>query len=176
MWKTKKMPSPVSAFRIENDLNLGRVMVANTSFELGEVVLCEAPLLTWLAGDWNAYIDALCEIDESSREHVEDMFHPPLDSPNYAVQELRGKAEELLAGSNRPAFCDLDFVHRALVIAKLNAHSFESGSRLALFKLGSKVAHSCAPNVSYSSKIVEGMLVFRAIRPISTGEVSVEFF
>lgn len=168
------MPSVLPPTRVENTTNLGRVLVANTSFSLGEEVLREEPLLTWPAGDWNAYLDALCEINDDSRAAVKNMFHPALDSPNYAIQDLRTKAEELLSSGNRPTFCDLDFVHRALLIAKLNAHSFQSGQRLALFETGSKVAHSCAPNCSYSSKIVEGMLVFRAIRPIAAGEVSCE--
>ncbi len=169
------MPAVIAPTRVESTPHLGRVLVANTAFELGEEVLREAPLVSWPAGDWSAYIDALCEIDDDSRAAVKDMFHPRLDNPNYAVQDLRTKAEELLSSGSRPSFCDLDFVHRALMVAKLNAHSFQSGERLALFKTGSKVAHSCAPNCSYSSKSVEGMLVFRAIRPIAPGEVGCAF-
>ena len=47
----------------------------------------------------------------------------------------------------------------------------EKSTKAALFDLGSKVAHSCCPNVSYTSKRRHGGLVYLAIRPIDADEM-----
>lgn len=183
------MPT-LATTRVEEREALGRVLVACVSFPTGARLLCEPPLLSWPAGDSGAYLRALCAADAATRRAVLDMFHPRLDSRAAAVAELRAEAAELLVreGGARaeaeaeaeratlPAFCDEEMALRALLVAKLNAHSRDGGKEMALFEKASKVAHSCNPNAAYSSRDVPGKLVYKAIRPIEEGEVSFFFF
>lgn len=40
----------------------------------------------------------------------------------------------------------------------------------ALFSIGTKVAHSCAPNCCYTTKVLNDRLINFAVKPISDGE------
>lgn len=158
--------------RVENSPGLGRVLVACKAFSVGDEILCEAPLLTWPMEDWGAYLDALCAADEDVRAAVMGLFRPALDSSDAKVASTRTRAQRLLAQPAPPRDgVDLDFVHGALLVAELNAHSFKKGKEMALFELGSKAAHSCSPNAAYSSRDVPGYLRYKAIRPIASGEL-----
>ena len=46
-----------------------------------------------------------------------------------------------------------------LLAALINMHTFMQTS-VALFELGSKMSHSCTPNLSYSSAFGDSMSVF----------------
>lgn len=161
--------------RVDTDPTVGRVLIANIDFEVGEEVLREAPLFSWPIGDFSAFLKALCSADEETRDVVMSMFRPSLDSTAASVRKTGEEAQRILSGGGSaewPEFCTVKFAHEAILIAKLNAHSFRGGLEAALFNKGCKAAHSCAPNAAYSSKNVPGMLVLKAIRPIAEGEVS----
>jgi SET domain len=159
----------LSSTRAGHVEGFGRVLVANKAFLVGDEVLREAPLLSWPSENWAVYVDALCAAGEATRAAVLDLFHPPLDSGLPVVAGLRAIAVRL-AGEERPEFCDVDFVHTALLVAELNAHACDNGARKAMFQQASKAAHSCAPNAAYSSRDVPGHLVYKAIKPIAAGE------
>eukprot|EP01068_Selenidium_serpulae_P019085 Selendium_serpulae@DN6506_c1_g1_i10.p1 len=61
-------------------------------------------------------------------------------------------------------------LHKALLAFELNSHMFDTDST-ALFKLGSKLSHSCWSNSRYSSSVVEGHGCHVALRPIAEGEI-----
>jgi hypothetical protein len=57
----------------------------------------------------------------------------------------------------------------------LHNHEFShmdqvSEESAALFLFGSKVEHSCCPNVAYSSKTSDGLMEYKVIHPIKAGE------
>jgi hypothetical protein len=156
------------SLRVANTDNLGRVLVACKPFAVGDVLLQEVPLLTWPFGEWAAYLDRLWASDDAVRDAVLGLFRPELDLTQPAVLEARAKAERLLPG--RPEGLDIEFAHAALLVAELNSHSFENGKRMAIFDIGSKAAHSCAPNAAYSSRDVPGHLSYKAIKPIAAAD------
>lgn len=166
------MPSIVGPTRVEDSAEQGRVLVASKAFEIGEHVLVETPLISWPSGEnyTTKFLDALCDADEPTRAAVVEMFHPALTTDDDSVRELRTEAATWLAAGERPSYMTLDYVHSALLVKKLNAHSFQAATRIALFEVGSKASHSCYPNCAYSSRDVPGHLVVKAIRPISPGD------
>lgn len=164
------VPEKHMPVRVEKAPGLGRVLVACRPFDVGDEILCEAPLLRWPMGDWDAYLDALLAAEASVRAAVLDLFRPDLDSAKAKVAATRARAESLLAQRAPHAGVDLEFVHAALLVAELNAHAFSAGKEMAMFDLASKAAHSCAPNAAYSSRDVPGHLRYKAIRPIAAGE------
>jgi hypothetical protein len=114
---------------------------------------------------------------------------PPLWSTS--VSTLAFKARWLTRSG---VFNDVEFIHKLLAIQATNAHEYfgtmSSSSdgdltqheyvdggivnnigKAALFIYGSKISHSCSPNVSYSSKTLDGALEYKVIRPITVGEV-----
>ena len=71
---------------------------------------------------------------------------------------------------------DKDTIMRLLLINDSNAHTFTGfngswghGSKAALFKMGSKMEHSCKPNVTYSSRNKVNKLVYTASDSIAAG-------
>jgi hypothetical protein len=181
--------------RLEVDATLGRIMVARRSFTVGERVMAEQPLLVFDAGvtpehseqhNNTSYLRAFAEAPQRVQASVLDMFHPPLDKDTLGVVARRRLAREMdgIFGLSK------ELVHKLLMIRDTNCHAYTGheeaytevvcsafggisgrASKGALFDLGSKVAHSCCPNVSYTSKTQHGGLEYIAVRPISEGEM-----
>ena len=82
----------------------------------------------------------------------------------------------------QPAFINLyvdgimRVVQKLLLIGRMNAHTYigtayegdSTTSRAALFPHGSKIEHSCLPNMSHASKT--GQLIYSVIRAVKTGD------
>ena len=172
--------------RLEVHDTLGRVVVATRSFAPGEVVMAEQPLIVFDASPGaspESYLRAFASATSLVQASVLDMFHPPLDKDTKVVAARRRVANGLdgIFGLSK------ELIHKLLLIRDTNAHSYTghevayseviggafpgSSTKAALFDLGSKVAHSCCPNVSYTSKRRHGGLVYLAIRPISADEM-----
>ena len=173
---------------IETREGMGRVAVSTRTFDtLYEIVIREKPSLVWESDNILKYIKKFMTADETTKTAILDMYHPPLSAPS--VVGLKGMAHRIAAG-------DANFIHKLLAIWITNAHQYygekvvaEGGDLrqyeqmrgdaaagvptklTALFVYGSKIAHSCAPNLTYSSQTDDGALEYKVIRPIGQGEV-----
>jgi hypothetical protein len=145
--------------------------------------------LVFEAGDNLDYLQNFAAADESIQNGILDMYHPPLSAPS-----VRSLATEARGLKKSGIFIDVEFIHKLLAIMATNAHEYfgtvssstdgnltqyeqvgfgktNNTGKAALFIYGSKIPHSCSPNVSYSSKTVDGALEYKVIRPITPGEV-----
>lgn len=167
---------------------MGRVVVANRDFAPGQVVFHEDPLLIWPVDTRDgvpdsAMIQAFASASTEVRQEVLRLSHPSLASPlgksyeNHARRLVQAKSVKL----------PVTQVQRLLMINDCNTHAFRGLEELsgpvevpatmeteygcpfkAIFLIGSKVEHSCIPNVAYQTKC--GHLMYRAVRPIRAGE------
>jgi hypothetical protein len=180
-----------NGIRIESRPGMGRVTVAKKPFEmLHAKVVREKPALVFNTGDNLDYLQKFAAADESVQNGILDMYHPPLSAPS--VRSLATAAHWLRKSG---VFVDVEFIHKLLAIMATNAHEYygtmsnstdgdltqyeqvgvvgkvNNTGKAALYIYGSKIPHSCSPNVSYSSKTVDGALEYKVIRPITAGEV-----
>ncbi|KAL3912747.1 MAG: hypothetical protein SGARI_000997 [Bacillariaceae sp.] len=166
--------------------NYGRVLLAAQEANFGEVLFRESPVLVWKNDNWLDYLSNFHSLPEESRSAVLDLFHPPLDSPTMRV--LRDSS--ILLSSAFPTL-DPATIHKLLAIANTNAHSYVGtdvgneyqeivpgvthdgdSKKAALFLYGSKVAHCCTPNTSYTSRTPDGKLEYKVVSPtIEEGEM-----
>ena len=186
-----KMTEADSALSVACDPQLGRVLVATRSFAVGDVVLREPPLLTFASvdavdggplgmrtdGGPGGLLQAFKAAPETCKDAILDMFHPPLEG---STQHIKNRRQEAKIHAKQLGM-DVTLILKLLLIRDTNAHSFSgqkenysetlwgSPKLAALFDLGSKAAHSCHPNIEYSSKQFYG-LEYRAIRPIVKGD------
>lgn len=168
------------SIQIKSHPGMGRVAIASRDFSVGELVLEEAPLMTWSVGktdsDYHSnFLRAYTKASQAERSAVLEMAHPELESTSKRMEALR-----LVAASIGSQFkLETSIALKLLAIRETNAHEyygavehdfFDPAPRVALFRLGSKVAHSCLPNLMYSSKNENGGLRYIAIRPIRAGD------
>ena len=169
------------AISVLYDSQLGRVLVAKRPFAVGDVVLREPPLLTFAEnGGPGGLLQMFQASSETTKAAILDMYHPPLEGSTQHIQKRRREAQI----HAKQLGMDFTLTLKLLLIRDTNAHSFLGGKEeytehchienqspklSALFDLGSKAAHSCDPNVEYSSKQFYG-LEYRAIRPIREGD------
>jgi len=164
------------------DGDLGRVVVATKVVPFGTKVIREAPILVWEGGNWSDMILSFDSLDTSGKSGILDMYHPPLTSPT--MQQLKPQASFVASKLSM----DFQLVHKLMAISQTNAHEYfgipgekyyetssvpykVSSEKVALFLFGSKVAHSCSPNVTYSSRTSDGKLEYKATRPINAGDM-----
>ncbi|OEU17854.1 hypothetical protein FRACYDRAFT_238282 [Fragilariopsis cylindrus CCMP1102] len=159
------------------DDDLGRVVIATKDVSVGTTIIREKPVLVYKHGAWLEMVSAFVNLDEESKDGVLNMFHPP---PKLSVMP----EEKLVA---RQLSIDPTLVQKLILISNFNSHQYfgcdqerfnevvsfspSSAGKSALFLFSSKVAHSCNPNVIYSSRTSDGKLEYRVIRPINTGDM-----
>ena len=165
--------------RVEALPELGRTLVAARAFAPYEVVLSEAPLLSWSGKQGGAsFLDAAAAAPADVVAALLDFARPALDDPSPRVGQQKDAATKWLAARDSavPDGWTAETAHALLLVADTNTHSFAgssdggAGARLALFALASKAAHSCAPNCLYSSRSAAGTLRYVASRAIAEGE------
>ncbi|CAE8612912.1 unnamed protein product [Polarella glacialis] len=148
---------------------LGRCLVATRPIEAGEVVLQELPLLCAETDSLEDCLRGFCEAAPQVQRAVLDMHCVPLDDASDLVQgvclEVSRLAKEPWALAS-----DAPTLHSVWVIFQLNAHNFGASS-MALFELGSKLAHACESNTQYTSQRHPGFGSHVALRPIAEGEL-----
>ena len=147
---------------------LGRVTVATRDFastELHVPILREMPAVICESNDYMDYMERFLDQDPEVQVGILDMFYQPLDSP--MGQSLMEPAKVLfLLG----VLDDFTLIHQLLSIYTTNAHQYqETKSALPIF--GSKIPHSCCPNVGYSSQTEDGCVEYSLLKPIQRGEV-----
>ena len=167
---------------------MGRLAVATKTFDtLYEVILREKPLLTWKVGDMEDFLMLFQKAPQETQTILLDMYHPPLDADAAASSPSLAKLKNMaikLAESITTTM-DVDTIHKLLAICATNAHQYCSGKTVrqehsAIFSYASKMAHSCAPNLAYTSVRSDdndgddddnsyGALEYKVIRSIPCG-------
>lgn len=164
-----------SGVRVDVVPGLGRAVVATRHFAPGDEVIVEAPLIMWREntpqGEGRVFLKAFLDASPRARESILDMAHPSLDEELLIVKILKEHADKLASSPEfaKSRLLDAKTIHKLLLISATNTHTFRGGDAAAdklsqhmpgdeerapsaLFALGSKVAHSCAPNCWYSSR------------------------
>ena len=178
------------ATEIVSTEDLGRVVVATKDFlNVGEVILREKPLLVWdnQTNGTRQYLDAFLDAPAEVQNLVLDMHTPP-ESSQY-MKSLRSTALNFCNAFPRySAVLGVDKMVKLIGVSNINAHEYNgrppeafydvvsearrlSSGRSALFAYGSKVAHSCCSNATYTSKTSDGCLEYKVIAPIRGGGV-----
>ena len=128
-------------------------------------------------------VPKLVALEEKSKEDVLNMFHPPFTPHSVLSHNLKAGADNLAFQLS----LDPVLVLKLMLIYKCNTHEYygfehalyyevESNSRVsstksALFLFGSKVAHSCNPNITYLIRTCDDKLEYRVIRPIQANDM-----
>ena len=166
-------------WRLDVDVLLGRIVVATRPFAIGDLVMTDSPLITFPLGDDASFLRSFSLAVPAVQAEVLDMCHPPLDKLSNAKVADTLTVAVTLDGSFGMSAVQ---IHKLLMIRATNAHQYNGRARgsvvrggdsahAALFGRGSKVAHSCLPNVAYSSLNTGGNLEYRACRAIALGDM-----
>ena len=162
---------------------MGTVVVATASFAPGEVVIKEVPLLLYettpsAAGndDWTDFFRQYSKLSPDDKTRILAMAHPELDGQTIRVKNRKVESIKWQRILRESCGLEAEVIQKLMLIADTNSHLFlgaasshnSNAPKAALCVYGSKVEHSCSPNVSYSSST--GYLIYRAIRRIEIGE------
>ena len=154
---------------IENHPIMGRVIVATTDLDeslLFQSVLKELPALVCKPQDYLDFMEQFLDAPIELQVGILDMFYQPLDSD--IGKSLIEPAKALFMVG---VLEDLTVIHQLLSIYMTNGHVYR-GTHTAIPLFGSKFAHSCVPNIGYSSLASEdGALEYKMLRPIKKGEL-----
>lgn len=152
--------------KVVSNPSMGRVIVATRDFDeplLHTTILREQPALVCEQQDYMDYMEQFLESPLPVQVGLLDMFFQPLDSP---MGESLAEPAKLLFMLG--VLEDLTVIHQLLSILMTNGHQYlQTKSAIPLF--ASKFAHSCHPNVGYSS--ANGYLEYKLLRPIKAGEL-----
>jgi hypothetical protein len=172
----------------------GRLLVATRTFDAGEQLLVDTPLLLSsplgegeegdtaqeLAEAWAAkhtglpilsflhtlaFLKGVCVASKAKQRGLDDFYAPVTCPP-----QLRPFVEvaEACASFAWAKGVSVEDLRRAVLVCKCNAHAY--GSHTAVFPLGSKMNHSCDNNTFYSTTLIDGKGVWVALRRITCGE------
>jgi hypothetical protein len=172
----------------------GRILVSRGAFRRGDVVFTDPPILLSLSSlseDEQIFLQSLsvttslnliedfsflksfCLAPEHQRQTVLDCFSPcAVDvKRSYILTGILAVVPLCLMfpwGSGM----DPKILEKVVLVKACNAHAcFSQGSRsAALYAIGSKMRHSCCPNVVYTSQRTEGIGSFIAKSDIAPGD------
>eukprot|EP00994_Dinema_validum_P008231 NODE_732_length_1386_cov_20.676889_g539_i0.p1 GENE.NODE_732_length_1386_cov_20.676889_g539_i0~~NODE_732_length_1386_cov_20.676889_g539_i0.p1 ORF type:complete len:414 (+),score=112.53 NODE_732_length_1386_cov_20.676889_g539_i0:45-1244(+) len=164
----------------------GNTLLAIQDLQMGGAVVVEEPLLTvtreldrtgdvWLDIEINLVPHLIvleelltCPDSASVVEEMRDMYCPDLASEIEIVLQCKEAAVVARSKFDWARSWEVDQLHTFALTFDMNAHRFQTSHR-ALFRLGSRLTHSCSPNTFYSSASGKGC--HYALRPIAKGEV-----
>jgi len=170
---------------VDSGGDLGKVAFATRDFRPLDIVLVEAPALIFdyenqCFGLFDAFLDASSEVQSG----ILEMHHVDTSAQPNEVELDRKERDEIVESEvqrynheRQNSKLTVELAQTLVRIVGNNAHSFddpggsadvEEFEKSALFLIGSKAEHSCAPNLVFSTN--EGMLRFVAEIPISRGE------
>ena len=146
-----------SGLALERSDELGRYVVATRAYRCGEVVIEERPLIdaqndTGESEDWaEPRLRAFCAASAELQAEVLKMHSGAGNEPNSRMQNDVATQVRRCAGALwREGVSDAT-LEKVCLIFLLNAYPVGAdSSRVALFALCSKVAHSCVANLAYS--------------------------
>ncbi|KAF9538637.1 SET domain-containing protein, partial [Agrocybe pediades] len=172
-------PSDPTCYAVRSTPDMGLGCFATRAIEAGEIVFAERPLLV---------VPAACRLGNSSQIIARYGIH----QGNLVVLAEWEKVLEVavarMTEENRKAFMALANNHTEdgsgpiLGIARTNGYTtdkiFDGPVRLAnnanmyslILKIGSRVNHSCRPNVAYDFDLVSFSFSFKALKDIAAGE------
>ena len=187
----------MSLIEIQITEKYGRIVVAKSVIKRGQVVFSEIPILSAYSSDRVTheeeqcihqfrvnnprldieqdfrFLKAFCEADEQTRHDVLDCYIPPKDgvAASALLREII-KTVTLVRSFSWASTLGSDTLTKVVLIKATNAHEFNQENRIGvvLFKLGSKLRHSCQPNILYTSLRDQGKGSFVALRDITDGE------
>jgi len=155
---------------MEHHPTMGRVVIATEDLDesfLYRPILRELPALICKQQDYLDFMEQFLDTPEELQVGILDMFYQPLDSEMGKSLIEAARALYLLG-----AIDDFTVIHQLLSIYMTNGHSYR-GTHTAIPLFGSKFAHSCDPNIGYSSMASDsdGALEYSLLRPIREGEI-----
>lgn len=180
-------------FILSASAELGLVLIASRDFAIGDEVLREEPFISY-----KSMVQAIQQyqtLSMSDKTKFMEFYHR--DSPasgEYAecASLLRGLLSEandlhkLFKKKNVHFDLSIETIFKILSVLSFNSHAYQGvgtvfcettipaeGSRAgsALFYLASKVAHSCEPNLMYTSKRVKNSMSYFALKDIKAGDM-----
>jgi hypothetical protein len=176
--------SHTKVVRLATHEDLGRIVIATVPYDdIGRPILRERPLLSWSRGSSNLF-NAFLEAPSHVKDIVLDMFTPPANST--LMLQAAAIAGTCAVTYPRASTLGRETMTKLIGVEMANAHAYygredlqyfehiggpTGAERSALFAYGSKVAHSCLPNVAYNSKTSDGCLEYQVIRPINVGDM-----
>lgn len=182
----KQMAASFVGMKVVNSgTPLGRVAVSKEAFNSGDVVLAEVPAIVF---DDQNYIRLFTEYLDASSDVQASIF-----DMHHNVDTIKGLQNQFLVSQlqifqhEKKALLTLEIAEKLLSIVNHNAHEYNllSGkvkvyaygvppkSEAALYTLGSKIEHSCVPNVTMKTTDL-GLLQYQALIPIEE-EVRIGF-
>ena len=151
--------------RIKITGEMGRCLYANRDFKVGEVVLMEMAYLASSGTDLHACIGIL--LQNPGIETQLDLFDA-LGTDNLAeFPKIEKEVNELY--KRLESKVDFDFLTHLVSAFRKNGHGIKN-NKFGLFVIGSKAAHSCAPNVCATGSN-EDQIQFIAVKPIKKGDL-----
>jgi ribosomal protein L37AE/L43A len=189
-----RIPGKSSSVTVSLSEKHGRVLHSNISVDRGEEVFIETPILLSLH-EMNSnekviitksseetglhliedviFLKSFCLAPNKTRGAVLDCYSPPTEQIHES--ELLTKlvyVADVCKKFDWSKDVSLLTLQRVCLIKACNAHAFYSqdSNAAALFALGSKMRHSCDPNVIYTSQRKTGFGSFIAKRDITAGE------
>lgn len=172
----------------------GRVLRSLVSVRKGDVLFHEKPLVVSqvtptkeeevdllqlsdasglnLINDF-VFIKSFCMSDGETQLKVLDCYHPsPLEAQASELLSRIVSVAEVSKKYDWTSAIPLDTLREVVLVKACNAHGFYSSdsSAAALYTFGSKMRHSCCPNIIYTSQRSEGFGSFVARRDIAAGE------
>mmetsp|Transcript_29696 Transcript_29696/g.71489 ORF Transcript_29696/g.71489 Transcript_29696/m.71489 type:complete len:555 (+) Transcript_29696:159-1823(+) len=185
-------PNFLDGFEIvhSGDVTLGRIAVATKDYQPGDLVLVEPP--TFVVDEQSGYpgmFDTFLRCSPEDQAAILDMYCPPIEDEKDHMTLERLRILEIQwtqyasQYGNVKILLPLDKAKRLMRIMDTNAHGYSTESTgglvatpstihtdrmIALFARGSKVQHSCAPNVTNTTD--KGKLEYMATRPIKKGD------
>ena len=119
------------------------------------------------------FVKSFCLSDVATRSSVLDCYTPPVLS--VAESKLLSallKVVDVCKVYKWSADVPVETLRQVVLIRACNAHGFysQNSTAAALYTFGSKMRHSCCPNVVYTSQRRDGYGCFVAKRDIQAGE------
>lgn len=181
---------------IKNE-EVGRACIATKDFKPGDTVLLELPAIVFderagYAGLFDAYLDA----SKDTQEKIMKMYRPPTAKIEENLDEkrkkIRVKRKQLLVSQynqyveddpDRKTLLPFELAEQLIAVVDANAHAFQAQHTIdmvatptnavprtyhALFTLGSRVEHSCSPNMTFIT--IGGKLEYFAEMNIKSGD------
>eukprot|EP00755_Sulcionema_specki_P022607 Sspe_Gene.13928::Locus_4804_Transcript_1_1_Confidence_1.000_Length_1355::g.13928::m.13928/K09553/STIP1; stress-induced-phosphoprotein 1 len=175
---------------------MGRSLVAREGYMPGAVILCEDPLVSWsrraaqdprvvgicaehgVSSDSSAFriLEETKRLTKYQWDVINDLSTPEVSANVPQVLKMVNVARQLAEQAPDIYSNDPYDVARLVLAVKTNSHhcvelDAEGEERPGIFKIASKLAHSCEPNAVYHLSPHTKRVSFTACRAVTAGEV-----
>eukprot|EP00438_Fugacium_kawagutii_P034470 Skav200263 [mRNA] locus=scaffold128:570805:572278:+ [translate_table: standard] len=139
------------AVRVGTKDGMGRVVLACRSFQPGDIVMEEEPLLMWPEGDWLACARSFLALPQEKRSVILDLYHPDLES--HFLDDVKVLARVI------PHQMPLEVALKLFAVVKTNAHEFGGGAGRYIDMMEEVPVESSMPK---RSALCQGFICFMA--------------